>query len=83
MLARALLLAALIGFALVVLQIPLGAAIFTLMGGSDAVREAALTYFVVRIWSAPCVLANYAVLGWLVGIARASTALRCRSSSMS
>ncbi len=74
-LARALLIAILIGLALIVLQIPLGVAIFALMGGSDAVHEAALTYFVVRIWSAPCVLANYAVLGWLVGIARAGTAL--------
>ena len=36
---------------------------------------AAETYFFVRIWSAPCALANFAVLGWLVGIARAGTAL--------
>ena len=45
------------------------------LGGSDAVRAAAETYFFVRIWSAPCALANFAVLGWLVGIARAGTAL--------
>jgi MATE family, multidrug efflux pump len=74
-LARALFLAAFIGLLLIALQVPLAAAIFRLLGGSDAVRAAAETYFVVRIWSAPCALANFAVLGWLVGIARAGTAL--------
>src|SRR5262249_45353057 len=72
---RALLLAAVIGLALVTAQAPLAAAIYRLLGGSDAVRAAAETYFVVRIWSAPCALANFALLGWLVGIARAGTAL--------
>lgn len=74
-LARALFLAAFIGLLLIALQVPLAAAIFRLLGGSDAVRTAAETYFFVRIWSAPCALANFAVLGWLVGIARAGTAL--------
>ena len=74
-LARALFLAAVIGLLLIALQAPLAAAIFRLLGGSDAVRAAAETYFFVRIWSAPCALANFAVLGWLVGIARAGTAL--------
>ena len=74
-LVRALLIAAVIGLALVALQVPLAYAIFGLMGGSDAVRAAAETYFFVRVWSAPCVLANFAVLGWLVGIARAGVAL--------
>jgi multidrug resistance protein, MATE family len=74
-LARALFLAALIGLLLIALQVPLATAIFRLLGGSDAVRAAAEIYFFVRIWSAPCALANFAVLGWLVGIARAGTAL--------
>ena len=74
-LSRSLLLAAVIGLALVTAQAPLAAAIYRLLGGSDAVRTAAETYFVVRIWSAPCALANFALLGWLVGIARAGTAL--------
>ena len=72
---RALIVAGLIGLILVALQVPLAYAIFTLMGGSDAVRAAAHTYFVVRIWSAPCALANFALLGWLIGIAHARTAL--------
>src|SRR5262249_52735991 len=36
---------------------------------------AAKTYFMIRIWSAPLALANYVMLGWLVGLARANLAL--------
>jgi MATE family multidrug resistance protein len=45
------------------------------MGGSEAVTRAAKTYFTIRIWSAPLALANYVVLGWLIGQARARLAL--------
>jgi multidrug resistance protein, MATE family len=45
------------------------------MGGSEGVTRAAKTYFTIRIWSAPLVLANYVVLGWLIGQARAKLAL--------
>src|SRR5437879_7275658 len=45
------------------------------MGGSESVTRAAKTYFTVRIWSAPLALANYVVLGWLIGQARATLAL--------
>ena len=72
---RALLISATIGLALIVLQIPLSAVVFRLMGASPEVTVAAKTYFVVRIWSAPFVLANLVILGWLVGLARAATAL--------
>src|SRR3954451_14449154 len=74
-LSRALLLAASIGTALVVLQVPLAAITSELLGGSDAVRQAAQTYFFVRIWSAPFTLGNLTLIGWLTGIARATTAL--------
>ncbi len=72
---RALLVAAAIGLALIVLQVPLGAIIYRLMGASAEVTAAAQTYFFVRIWSAPFVMANLVLLGWFVGLARASTAL--------
>lgn len=72
---RALLVAAAIGGALILLQVPLGAVIYRLMGASAEVTRAAETYFSVRIWSAPFALANYVLLGWFVGLARASTAL--------
>jgi len=74
-LARALLIAAVIGVALIALQAPLAAVIYRLMGGSAAVTEAAQSYFFIRIWSAPFALASYAVLGWLVGLARTGLAL--------
>jgi MATE family multidrug resistance protein len=74
-LVRGLVVAAVIGIGLIVLQMPLGAVIFGTMGGSDGVSRAARTYFMVRIWSAPLALANYVVLGWLIGQARARLAL--------
>jgi multidrug resistance protein, MATE family len=74
-LVRGLIVAALIGTALIALQIPLAAALLTAMGGSEGVTRAAKTYFTIRIWSAPLVLANYVVLGWLIGQARATLAL--------
>jgi len=74
-LVRALLVAAAIGLALIMLQIPLAALIYRLMGASIEVTRAAETYFAIRIWSAPFVLANYVLFGWFVGLARARTAL--------
>ena len=67
--------AGLIGAALIALQLPLAAITFQLMGGSEGVTRAAKTYFMIRIWSAPLALANYVILGWLVGQARANLAL--------
>jgi multidrug resistance protein, MATE family len=74
-LVRALIIAGAIGAALIALQTPLAATIYSLMGGSEAVTEAAKLYFFIRVWSAPFALANYAVLGWLIGLARTGTAL--------
>lgn len=72
---RALLLAAVIGLALIVLRTPLASLIFTAMGGSAAVTAAASSYFHIRLWSAPFMLGNYVMLGWLVGQARTGIAL--------
>jgi MATE family multidrug resistance protein len=72
---RALIVSGVIGVTLILLQGPLAHAIYAAMGGSEAVTEAAKTYFFVRIWSAPFALANYVVLGWLVGLARTGVAL--------
>ena len=73
LLARALVVAGLIGAALILLQLPLAAILLTAMGGSAT--AAAKTYFAIRIWSAPLALGNYVVLGWLIGQARAALAL--------
>ena len=72
---RGLIVAALVGAALIALQIPLAAILLGAMGGSEGVTRAAKTYFIIRIWSSPLALANYVVLGWLIGQARAKLAL--------
>ncbi len=74
-LARALLIAAVVGCTLIVLQLPLAWASFTLIKGSAAVEESARAYFAIRIWSAPFALVNYAVLGWFIGLGKTRTAL--------
>jgi multidrug resistance protein, MATE family len=72
---RALVIAGLIGAGILILQWPLAEAAYLLMGASPEVTAAAKTYFYIRVWSAPFTLANYALLGWLVGIARTNLAL--------
>ena len=67
--------AALIGAGLIAVQLPLAAILLNALGGSEGVNRAAKIYFTIRIWSAPLVLANYVMLGWLIGQARARLAL--------
>jgi multidrug resistance protein, MATE family len=72
---RALALAASIGMLLLVLRLPLIDGVIALLGGSPAVRANALLYCHARIWSAPLVLANFVVLGFLLGAQHARLAL--------
>jgi MATE family multidrug resistance protein len=72
---RGLIIAALVGMALIALQVPLATLLLSAMGGSEGVTHAARTYFTIRIWSAPLALGNYVMLGWLIGQARAKLAL--------
>ena len=74
-LVRGFIVAAVIGTALIALQVPLASVLLGAMGGSEGVTRAAKTYFTIRIWSAPLALANYVVLGWPIGQARAKLAL--------
>jgi MATE family multidrug resistance protein len=74
-LVRGFIVAAMIGVGLIAFQMPLSAILLGAMGGSEGVTRAARTYFIIRIWSAPLALANYVVLGWLIGQARAALAL--------
>ncbi|MDP2803502.1 MAG: MATE family efflux transporter [Phreatobacter sp.] len=73
--ARALILAVALGLALILLQKPLLFLFFKAMAASPAVTAAADTYVSVRLWSAPAVFVNFAVLGWLIGQARTVTGL--------
>ena len=65
---RALAVAAGIGVLLVALQWPLGRVAFTLLEGSARVEALTADYFAIRIWAAPMALANYAFIGWFVGV---------------
>jgi MATE family multidrug resistance protein len=72
---RALILAMVLGLALIALQGLIALVAFPMLGGSPAVTEAARLYFHIRIWSAPFAFANYAALGWLIGMGRTMTGL--------
>ncbi|NEY89747.1 MATE family efflux transporter [Tabrizicola oligotrophica] len=67
---RALMVAALAGAALIVLQVPLFAAAFAIAPASAEVEGLARTYLAIRIWGAPATIALYALTGWLVGVER-------------
>jgi len=69
-LARALLIAAAAGLGLILLQWPIREGAFALVGASPEVERLARAYFNVRIWSGPATLANYALLGWFIGLGR-------------
>ena len=73
-LSRALAIALSLGSVLVILQAAIAAFAFWAMGASDAVNEAASTYFTIRIWGAPAALANFALVGWFIGLGRADVA---------
>ncbi len=72
---RALLTALLIGVLILAVQRPLISAAMALLGASPEVHGYALVYCSIRIWSAPAALANYTILGYLLGRQRARTAL--------
>jgi len=74
-LGRALLIAVVIGAALILLQWPIRASAFAIVGASPDVEQLAREYFDVRIWAAPATLANYALLGWFIGLGRTDIGL--------
>ncbi|WP_346899374.1 MATE family efflux transporter [uncultured Roseibium sp.] len=72
---RALFIAAIAGLAVILLQKPFLEIGLTFMGGSADVQSATRRYFEIRVYSAPFLLANYAILGWFLGLSRAGTGL--------
>ena len=72
---RALLLAIAIGVVVILLGRPILTLALAGLGGSPAVQAATTTYFDIRLLSTPFALANYAMLGWLVGLGRATAGL--------
>ncbi len=74
-LGRALLIAAVIGVCLILAQWPIRELAFVILEGTERVESFARSYFDIRIWAAPATLANYALLGWFIGLGKARTAL--------
>lgn len=74
-LGRAMLIAGGVGLALIALQWPIREIAFALLNGGPEVEPLARIYFDIRVWSAPAALANYALVGWFIGLGRAHIAL--------
>ncbi|MDH3715489.1 MAG: MATE family efflux transporter [Gammaproteobacteria bacterium] len=74
-LCRALLTALAAGALLVVAQWPLGQGALALTDAQGRLSEETYRYFEIRVWGAPAALANYAVLGCLIGLQKTGAAL--------
>lgn len=72
---RALVIAFAGGLAVIALNAPLLKIGLWFLGGSEEVQAATGRYFEIRLFSAPFLLANYAILGWFIGLGRAGTGL--------
>ena len=72
---RALLLALLFSLLIMALQTPLRILAFWALESSENLERLSQQYYSVRVWSAPAVLANYAILGTLIGLQNTRAAL--------
>lgn len=74
-LSRAVLLALALGLIMILLRQPLWSLAAATLDASDRVTALAGEYFLIRSWTAPATLTNYAILGWLIGMQRTRMAL--------
>lgn len=72
---RALSLAWIFGFVVLLVMVPLAFVAVPLFGSSEAVADLAARYFHYRLFSAPFDFTNYVILGWLIGLQRMGRAL--------
>ncbi|MEP2706726.1 MAG: MATE family efflux transporter [Roseibium sp.] len=72
---RALIIAGGGGLMVILFQSPISQAGLWFLGGDSEVQSATERYVDVRVYSAPFLLANYAILGWFIGLGRAGTGL--------
>lgn len=70
-LGQAVVVALVIAAILLALQIPIAALSMNVLGPDPQVARFANEYFYIRIWSAPATLANYALIGWFLGLQNA------------
>jgi MATE family multidrug resistance protein len=73
--ARALLVGLGIALIILALQAPIRLGALAIVDAAPQVEQLAGAYFDIRIWGAPATLANYGVLGWLLGMQYVRTAL--------
>jgi len=64
-----------IALLLIALQKPISVTALGLIGGGPETQAYAAEYFAIRIWSAPGTLANYAFIGWFLGLQNARVPL--------
>jgi MATE family multidrug resistance protein len=74
-LGQALVVALVIAATLILLQIPIASISMQLLGPDSGTAAFANEYFFIRIWSAPATLANYALIGWFLGLQNARVPL--------
>jgi MATE family multidrug resistance protein len=74
-LGQALIVGFFIALILIVFQTPISRLALGLLGGDSETQFYAALYFDVRIWSAPGTLANYALIGWFIGLQNARVPL--------
>jgi MATE family multidrug resistance protein len=70
-LGQSLIVGLLIALTLMVFQEPISQLALSLLGGDAETQKYAGEYFSIRIWSAPGTLANYALIGWFIGLQNA------------
>jgi MATE family multidrug resistance protein len=74
-LGRGMLIALVLGIAVLLLQWPILHGALWLLEGSAEVEAIAAEYFCIRVWAAPATLGTYALMGTLVGLGRSRTLL--------
>lgn len=70
-LGQSLIVAAVIASILLLFQLPFFTAAINIISPSNSVAAFTDQYFFIRIWSAPAALANFALIGWFIGLQNA------------
>lgn len=72
---RGLMVALVLGLAILLVQLPLRQAGFAILQADADVLDAGVAFYQGRIWGAPAVLMNYVLLGWFLGLGRGKQVL--------
>ncbi len=65
---RSLLVAVLVGVAIILLHVPLGRALLSFLNANADAGEFAWRYFEICVWGAPAFLGTFALSGWFLGM---------------